>query len=108
MTALLISQNVAGEPIRWERSRQAARRSDRTNQVASAGLQDEDVTHAVHRLDRLRSLRVLLDLAAQAGDPDIDAAVERLVTTPMREFEQPVAGQHAVGITEEHLHKAEL
>ena len=36
MTALLITQNQAREPICWERSRQAAPRSDRTRQPPPA------------------------------------------------------------------------
>ncbi|EWY41663.1 hypothetical protein N825_24280 [Skermanella stibiiresistens SB22] len=51
---------------------------------------------------------MLLDLAPQAGDPDVDAAVERIVAALVRQVQQAVAGQHAVGVVEEGLDQAEL
>src|SRR3712207_2472181 len=46
------------------------------SRVASPGFRHVDIAHAMHGLDRLRPFRVLLDLAVQAGDPDVDAEVE--------------------------------
>jgi hypothetical protein len=62
----------------------------------------------MHGLDRLRPFRVLLDLAVQAGDPDVDAAVEWLIAALVGEFEKPIAGQHPVGMVEERFHQVEL
>ena len=45
-------------------------------------------------------LRVVLELAAQPADLDVDRAVERARLAVAREIEQPVAGQHLVGVVD--------
>src|SRR3546814_19696590 len=67
-----------------------------------------DVAGAAHGLDDLRLGRIALDLAADAGDADVDAAVEGLPVAIVREVQELVAGQHAVGVVRAGLQQVEL
>src|ERR1700754_750988 len=71
-------------------------------------LRDEDVARAAHRLDEARLLRVGLDLAPQAGDADVDRAVERLPLAVAGQREELVARQHPVGVLGEDAQQVEL
>src|SRR3546814_16628077 len=67
-----------------------------------------DVAGAAHGLDDLRLGRIALDLAADAGDADVDAAVEGLPVAIVREVPELVAGQPAVGGVRRGLQPVEL
>ena len=55
-----------------------------------------------------RALGIRLDLAAQADDLHVDAAVVGLGVTPRQKLQQLVAGQHPSGPPHEHAEQAEL
>src|SRR5471030_1817413 len=68
----------------------------------------EDVAGAAHRLDHRRLLRVVLELAAQPADLDVDRPVEWPGLAVAREIEQAVAAQHLVGVVDEGGEEVEL
>src|SRR5262249_13379288 len=68
----------------------------------------EEIAGAADRLDEMRFFGVCLDLPAQPGDPDIDAAVERLRRLAVREIQQLIARQDAVGVRDEGLQQVEF
>src|SRR6516225_929129 len=61
----------------------------------------EDVACAAHGLDHRRPLGIVLELAPKPPDLDIYRPVERSGLPVTREVEQPVAGQHLIGIIDE-------
>jgi hypothetical protein len=56
----------------------------------------QHVAAAAHGLDQLRLAAVILELAAQAADGDVDRAVERPSLAPAQQVQQHVARQHPV------------
>src|SRR4051794_16950123 len=72
------------------------------------GVRREHIAGAAHCLDHLRVRRVRLDLAADAGDADVDRAVESLRVARLRQIEQPLARKHTFRIFGESLEKTEL
>ena len=69
---------------------------------------DENVTFAPHGLDGLRLGGLSLDLASNAGDTDVDAAVEGFSVAAVGQIQEPIAGQHPVGVSRKSLEKSEL
>src|SRR5689334_1056889 len=69
---------------------------------------DEHVAGPAHGLDRARPIGVLLDLASQPGDADVDRAVEGLPLAVAGEVEELVPREHLVRMLEEGLEKREL
>jgi hypothetical protein len=57
----------------------------------------QHVAAAAHGLDQLGVAAVILQLAAQAADGDVDGAVERPGLAAAQQVQQHVAGQHPVG-----------
>ena len=53
-------------------------------------------------------LRIDLDLAAQAADLHIDAAIEQLTDPPMGEIEQLISAQNALRMLDKGLKLVEL
>src|SRR5580765_4018233 len=81
------------------------RRCYTTETIETGGLLrgDENVARAAHRLDHARPRRVVLHLAPQPGDADVDRAIEGLPVAVARDAEQLVAGEHLVGMLGERL-----
>ena len=69
---------------------------------------DEHVADAAHGADGLWMRRVDLDLAAQAGDAQVDGAIERLHLTMGDGFQQPIAAEGAAGVLGQRLQQVEL
>src|SRR3954449_13101075 len=67
-----------------------------------------DVTRAANRLDGLGFLRVVLDLAAQPCDVQIDTAIERVALAMLRHVENLVPRQHAPFISCEGVQQLEF
>src|SRR4029077_13417485 len=83
--------------------------------IETSGLQrrcstrrDEDVPRPADRLDGLRIVGVVLDLAPQARDADVDRAVERLPFAVAGQGEELVARQHPVRVLGEGAQQVEL
>src|SRR6267142_3622903 len=69
---------------------------------------DEDVPRPADRLDGLRVVGVVLDLAPQARDADVDRAVEGLPFAVAGQREELVARQHPVRVLGEGAQQVEL
>src|SRR5690606_35448292 len=68
----------------------------------------QHVADAAQGTDDLRLLRVVLELAAQAGDADADGAIEGVPVAVLGQVEQLVAGQRPVRTLGEGLQQVEL
>ena len=77
--------------------RAARLRGQRRQPHAPLDRRRQDVAAAAHCLDELGVAAVILQLAAQAADRDVDRPVERAGLAATQQVEQHVAGQHAVG-----------
>src|SRR6185295_9670658 len=71
-------------------------------------LRDVHVPRATHRLDHARVGGVVLQLAAQPGDADVDRAVEGLPFPVAGHAEQLVAGEHLIRMVEQRLEEREF
>ncbi len=60
-------------------------------------LTGEDISAASDGLDDRRFARIDLDLSPETADLHVDAAVKRGARPPLREIEQLVSGEHALG-----------
>src|SRR6516164_4115964 len=69
--------------------------------LRSSSLAHIHVTRSGDRLDDLWLRRIALDLLAEPRHTDVDAAVEGLPISVMRQIQQLVAGQHPVGVSGE-------
>src|SRR5262245_53575696 len=76
-------------------------RSARASASSHLDCRGEDIAAAAHRLDHRRPLRIVLELPAKPPDLDVDCSVERSCFSIAGEIEQPVAGQHLVGVVYE-------
>ena len=68
----------------------------------------KNIAGAAHRLDHRRPLRVVLQLAAQPSDLDVDRPVERAGLAIARQVEKPIARQHLIGVVDEGREQVEL
>ena len=69
---------------------------------------NEDVTFASYGLDGLRLGGIILDLAPNPGDADIDAAVKGLPIAAVSHVQELIASEYPVGVGREGLEEIEL
>src|SRR4051794_9883942 len=69
---------------------------------------DQDVARAAYRLDQLRILAVVVELAPQPADLHVDRAVERPGLATSCVLEQEVTRQDAPAMRDERMQQVEL
>ena len=68
----------------------------------------QHVAFVAHGLDELRIARIFVELLSNAAHLQVDRALERVRVASLREVEQLVATEHALGMLEEDLEQAKL
>ena len=68
----------------------------------------EDVAASAHRLDHRRPLRIVLKLSSKPTDLDVDRPIKRASLAIAGEIEQPIAGQHLIGVIDERCEQIEF